>query len=117
GLHHTLSSYITFCTTHVTHSSHIYTLSLHDALPIYHLRFHLRDVRVPGKHASPPFRDAFRRDWDCKRLQNQMLTMRGPGQGRERSEEHTSELKSRSDLVWRLLLAKKNKIMYTITIR
>src|SRR5699024_11812791 len=30
--------------------------------------------------------------------------------GRERSEEHTSELQSRFDLVCRLLLAKKKKI-------
>src|SRR5206468_6099602 len=30
--------------------------------------------------------------------------------GRPRSEEHTSELQSRSDLVCRLLLEKKNKI-------
>src|SRR2546421_1386611 len=32
---------------------------------------------------------------------------------RERSEEHTSELQSRSDLVCRLLLEKKKKIIYT----
>src|SRR5204863_1099541 len=31
------------------------------------------------------------------------------GQGRDRSEEHTSELQSRRDLVCRLLLEKKNK--------
>src|SRR5260221_1638388 len=32
---------------------------------------------------------------------------RGPGLGRRRSEEHTSELQSHSDLVCRLLLEKK----------
>src|SRR5450432_4519388 len=32
-----------------------------------------------------------------------------PGEGRHRSEEHTSELQSRSDLVCRLLLEKKTK--------
>src|SRR5206468_12450984 len=31
-----------------------------------------------------------------------------------RSEEHTSELQSRSDLVCRLLLEKKKKIIYTV---
>src|SRR2546421_5648790 len=31
---------------------------------------------------------------------------------RVRSEEHTSELQSRSDLVWRLLLEKKKKITF-----
>src|SRR5206468_11003702 len=34
---------------------------------------------------------------------------RKPGPRRRRSEEHTSELQSRSDLVCRLLLEKKNK--------
>src|SRR5438132_9934408 len=33
--------------------------------------------------------------------------------GRGRSEEHTSELQSHSDLVCRLLLEKKKKIIYT----
>src|SRR3982750_4978594 len=34
--------------------------------------------------------------------------------GRQRSEEHTSELQSRSDLVCRLLLEKKKKVMTAI---
>src|SRR2546430_12429795 len=34
---------------------------------------------------------------------------------RERSEEHTSELQSQSNLVCRLLLEKKNKIIHHIT--
>src|SRR2546430_4253019 len=33
----------------------------------------------------------------------------GPGAGRQRSEEHTSELQSQSNLVCRLLLEKKKK--------
>src|SRR2546428_5868534 len=75
-----------------TATTEIYTLSLHDALPIFQLgdrRLHLRIVhlhrggRVPGRHDE------------------------------DRSEEHTSELQSRSDLVCRLLLEKKkNKIIY-----
>src|SRR2546428_3922679 len=36
---------------------------------------------------------------------------RQPLEGQERSEEHTSELQSRSDLVCRLLLVKKNSII------
>src|SRR6478672_13561029 len=65
-----------------TATTEIYTLSLHDALPI------------SGWPGTPP----------------------GPGRSRrcptrQRSEEHTSELQSRSDLVCRLLLEKKkNKI-------
>src|SRR5206468_9128229 len=39
------------------------------------------------------------------------LIGRQHGEGRPRSEEHTSELQSRSDLVCRLLLEKKNKNM------
>src|SRR5690606_41587477 len=35
--------------------------------------------------------------------------MRGFGRGSQRSEEHTSELQSRENLVCRLLLEKKNK--------
>src|SRR2546430_8197416 len=36
--------------------------------------------------------------------------IRGPSDGRCRSEEHTSELQSQSNLVCRLLLEKKKKI-------
>src|SRR5438874_5208888 len=67
-----------------TATTEIYTLSLHDALPIYHNRhFAYRGI------------DAI-----------------APQQGLEaleqlRSEEHTSELQSRRDLVCRLLLEKK----------
>src|SRR5438034_5486306 len=69
-------------------TTEIYTLSLHDALPIYCLR--------PLEHsASLRF----------------VLRLRMSGNGRtviHRSEEHTSELQSHSDLVCRLLLEKKN---------
>src|SRR2546422_9459949 len=75
-----------------TATTEIYTLSLHDALPIY-VVFECESMRVvtnqpvPGKAES-----AF------------------PGVGRlERSEEHTSELQSRLHLVCRLLLEKKKK--------
>src|SRR3982750_5060729 len=63
-----------------TATTEIYTLSLHDALPI---------CRPPGRAGGP-------------------LRRRPPPRPRERSEEHTSELQSRSDLVCRLLLEKKN---------
>src|SRR5437588_5886662 len=41
----------------------------------------------------------------------------GPGAERERSEEHTSELQSHSDLVCRLLLEKKNRMVFTQGLR
>src|SRR6267378_1453735 len=67
-----------------TATTEIYTLSLHDALPI------------------PP--DRHRVDLDARAFRKA-----GGGDGR-RSEEHTSELQSRRDLVCRLLLEKKKAI-------
>src|SRR5437773_11592644 len=64
-----------------TATTEIYTLSLHDALPISH-------------PAPAPARTAGR----ARR-----------GRGPRRSEEHTSELQSHHDLVCRLLLEKKKK--------
>src|SRR2546428_9761487 len=70
-----------------TATTEIYTLSLHDALPICdHDGQHEQAGRVRPPHGP----DA-------------------GGRGGERSEEHTSELQSRSDLVCRLLLEKKKK--------
>src|SRR2546427_5786431 len=76
-----------------TATTEIYTLSLHDALPISLPRLGRRvrqrravsDLHPPGvEHDSAP-----------RRLR--------------RSEEHTSELQSQSNLVCRLLLEKKKK--------
>src|SRR2546430_7520722 len=64
-----------------TATTEIYTLSLHDALPIC-------NARTPrGGSGTRPFHK-----WDT------------------RSEEHTSELQSQSNLVCRLLLEKKKKL-------
>src|SRR3982751_7130547 len=63
-----------------TATTEIYTLSLHDALPI---------SRAPCRSRRGPARP----QWTAG--------------ARPRSEEHTSELQSRSDLVCRLLLEKK----------
>src|SRR2546422_7649128 len=71
-----------------TATTEIYTLSLHDALPIF-------------RGAAPASRaDAL--DSSKRRIHEQ------PGSGVPRSEEHTSELQSRLHLVCRLLLEKKN---------
>src|SRR2546428_6484637 len=66
-----------------TATTEIYTLSLHDALPISEDPIG-RGRKAPG-------------------LPNGV----GDATGQTRSEEHTSELQSRSDLVCRLLLEKK----------
>src|SRR5438034_3060153 len=76
----------------------IYTLSLHDALPIYR---HERDVdgrhpQVGRKHIELGERVRHDHVFDRYSLDQ------------DRSEEHTSELQSHSDLVCRLLLEKKN---------
>src|SRR5438034_5749245 len=73
-----------------TPTTEIYTLSLHDALPI--------SLSRHGTALDPaPARPAGRR-----------ARARRPGSV-PRSEEHTSELQSHSDLVCRLLLEKKKK--------
>src|SRR2546422_10492013 len=85
-----------------TATTEIYTLSLHDALPIsrgatwYHLLARSGGLRRP---VQP--RRAARRAAASER--------RSIPPVQERSEEHTSELQSRLHLVCRLLLEKKKK--------
>src|SRR2546429_9380653 len=69
-----------------TATTEIYTLSLHDALPI----------------CAPAWRHPPRRDRPTR-------ARRRATRGNARSEEHTSELQSRLHLVCRLLLEKKKK--------
>src|SRR2546430_3308640 len=82
-----------------TATTEIYTLSLHDALPISPsgalqvLRRSRRPVGSPARSGSPAPRP------------------RPPPRGGTRSEEHTSELQSQSNLVCRLLLEKKNHVL------
>src|SRR3712207_7093389 len=84
-----------------TATTEIYTLSLHDALPIFGVR-----ARRAGLHRHQPARR-----WGSRR---HLGPVRQRGQGgcrgdrRGRSEEHTSELQSRQYLACRLLL-EKNK--------
>src|SRR5690606_41787318 len=79
-----------------TATTAIYTLSLHDALPISRRRAVAGAARVP--HAGP------------RRLPGPRGALRAAGvRGARRSEEHTSELQSRENLVCRLLLEKKKK--------
>src|SRR5207247_3627576 len=94
----------------------IYTLSLHDALPICNKHHGYVAVR-----ARAVFHDfAFGKPDKVARAERALMRDQGPLQHihavaarvgmRRRSEEHTSELQSRVDLVCRLLLEKKNSI-------
>src|SRR2546430_9497321 len=78
-----------------TATTEIYTLSLHDALPIYEIR---ESNRAGQKKRYTRQRDAAA---DQRSAVNVVQ--------RSRSEEHTSELQSQSNLVCRLLLEKKKK--------
>src|SRR5690606_41934320 len=98
-----------------TSPTEIYTLSLHDALPIY-------DVDqgsggswrlISGYHGGgygkklPSFLDQFWRSFE-----NETGLLLDPVYSLKmfRSEEHTSELQSRENLVCRLLLEKKKQL-------
>src|SRR5256885_6373473 len=84
-----------------TATTEIYTLSLHDALPIYGGRERRRCA--PAERAGPPGpRPARHLDAGYRRH----YLAQGMGCKR-RSEEHTSELQSPCNLVCRLLLEKK----------
>src|SRR2546430_2083604 len=85
-----------------TATTEIYTLSLHDALPIYRVRGRrLRQDR--SRHARGVRRRAGRQAGGGARSDHTA------GAAAPRSEEHTSELQSQSNLVCRLLLEKKKK--------
>src|SRR5438552_18932657 len=74
-----------------TATTEIYTLSLHDALPISRRRCAGRRTRWSRARTARPLRSS-----------EAAATCR-----RKRSEEHTSELQSPDHLVCRLLLEKK----------
>src|SRR2546422_2832615 len=73
-----------------TATTEIYTLSLHDALPIFERRAGQGRGTAMSPHPVSPF---------------------------SRSEEHTFELQSRLHLVCRLLLEKKKKDLNTYSLR
>src|SRR5687767_15477243 len=88
---------LSFFFFNATATTEIYTLSLHDALPISDRR--VQDQRlgaVQHQHAG-----RWRRD-------------REPDRAHQRSEEHTSELQSLAYLVCRLLLEKTKSSLSTL---
>src|SRR5206468_11545277 len=75
----------------LTLADDLYALSLHDALPIS-----IKQAILASNTAAGTFGTYL--------AASLIMT---PGRCRRRSEEHTSELQSRSDIVCRLLLEKK----------
>src|SRR5690606_39456535 len=96
-----------------TAAAQVYTLSLHDALPICRRsrpllgRLRRSSGRRAAVHQFGPGGRAFthRR----QRFPRHSRAVTRPVPLHWRSEEHTSELQSRENLVCRLLLEKKNK--------
>src|SRR5256885_16554551 len=94
-----LCSHFFFFFFNDTATTEIYTLSLHDALPISPVPDH----GIEGREQAQPLVEGMAaRAW---------VLVGGPVPGR--SEEHTSELQSPCNLVCRLLLEKKKKNIIT----
>src|SRR2546423_9856368 len=90
-----------------TATTEIYTLSLHDALPIWARAEHAGGGgRAPSQLAAALPADGRRHRRRAGRPQPGMGPRHADGP-RARSEEHTSELQSLAYLVCRLLLEKK----------
>src|SRR2546430_14273165 len=87
-----------------TATTEIYTLSLHDALPISHDDARDGAAIVDGE----PHGLGLEANGDAGLGRRLVLHVR--------SEEHTSELQSQSNLVCRLLLEKKKKNKNTVSI-
>src|SRR5437763_16678982 len=90
------SSCLTLVFLNDTATTELYTLSLHDALPIYSL------ARSPEGRCNGR--------WRTRLLRASVLRAQRPA----RSEEHTSELQSPMYLVCRLLLEKKKKTTHEL---
>src|SRR5437660_5367334 len=88
-------------------TTEIYTLSLHDALPIYSPR--TRENGIARRVAGTAYDDS---STARARSRSDLQAPRSAPAVRMRSEEHTSELQSRGHLVCRLLLEKKKKKHY-----
>src|SRR2546427_7259550 len=91
------SVYFFFFFFNDTATTEIYTLSLHDALPILTVA-----PPVPGARSTARLSNG-------RRAPDRAIRVRA------RSEEHTSELQSQSNLVCRLLLEKKKTTNNNIT--
>src|SRR3712207_7315592 len=97
-----------------TATTEIYTLSLHDALPILRACAHHHDARLAAQPARHRLERGAQVIEEARQATNAVLAEqtaeRAPD---DRSEEHTSELQSRQYLVCRLLLEKKYRMLHS----
>src|SRR3712207_7194478 len=94
-----------------TSTTEIYTLSLHDALPISSvIQSACGNGRVGGCGNWASSGPRAGRESDRPSASTSLRAAGSSPPPPERSEEHTSELQSRQYLVCRLLLEKNNKI-------
>src|SRR3712207_9423566 len=97
-LYRSTTSYLFLFFFNDTATTEIYTLSLHDALPI-----------LLERSSRPGGLEGVTIEWSSQWAVTVVLASRGYPDTAHRSEEHTSELQSRQYLVCRLLLEKKKK--------
>src|SRR5258708_31944367 len=90
-----------------TATTEIYTLSLHDALPIW--QDHVREIRGLGEKDVLNDQVAERGERLARMVHVRIRHGRIFAHNVHRSEEHTSELQSPDHLVCRLLLEKKKQ--------
>src|SRR2546429_6628136 len=102
-LYAVLSDFFSFFFFNDTATTEIYTLSLHDALPICVL------VQPPGPHLGTDLLQGVLADRRAEPGEHLPVPGAHAPRPERRSEEHTSELQSRLHLVCRLLLEKKNE--------
>src|SRR3712207_8011764 len=96
-----------------TATTEIYTLSLHDALPIYPFP----DNRIPPERLDPVAVNLLRLYPQPNATgATNFITNASALDSVRRSEEHTSELQSRQYLVCRLLLEKKKQFHIVLSL-
>src|SRR5207253_9408097 len=93
-----------FLHSNASSTTDIYTLSLHDALPIC---FPMSCSRQPRRNSCKSSSDRPSFSPSCTACSARRSECPSVRLGEKRSEEHTSELQSRGHLVCRLLLEKK----------
>src|SRR5690606_40609360 len=112
---HRLSSPLAYSFFNYPATTAIYTLSLHDALPISATSKPKPSSNAPSRARKSASSCAARRPASPTCTRTCCASTCSCIARTRRSEEHTSELQSRENLVCRLLLEKKKTIKLTIS--